>query len=105
MYLFGPDQKLHLVVRISLLIYNFVLLHGTRRFTGTDERNSSEVFCEKVTIVPSSGLHETGSSKVKLKNVVDFSWELRFYTGQLLAVHVGGKYVAYGIKGKLHVLL
>lgn len=70
----------------------------TVRFTGTDERNSSEVFCEKVTIVPSSGLHETGSSKVKLKNVVDFSWEMRFYTGQLLAVHVGGKYVAYGIK-------
>lgn len=67
-------------------------------FTGTDESNSSEVFCEKVTIIPSSGLHETGSSKVKLKNVVDFSWELRFYTGQLLAVHVGGKYIAYGIK-------
>lgn len=76
-----------------------------RRFTGTDERNSSEVFCERVTIIPSSGLHETGSSKVKLKNVVDFSWEWRFYTGQLLAVHVGGKYVAYGIKGKLHMLL
>ncbi|XP_021913253.1 enhancer of mRNA-decapping protein 4 isoform X2 [Zootermopsis nevadensis] len=70
----------------------------TVRFTGTDESNSSEVFCEKVTIVPSSGLHETGSSKVKLKNVVDFSWELRFYTGQLLAVHVGGKYIAYGLK-------
>lgn len=70
----------------------------TVHFTGTDERNSSEVFCEQVTIVPSSGLHETGSSKVKLKNVVDFSWEWRFYTGQLLAVHVDGKYVAYGIK-------
>ncbi|PNF32915.1 hypothetical protein B7P43_G01848 [Cryptotermes secundus] len=67
-------------------------------FKGTDESNSAEVFCEKVTIIPSSGQHETGSSKVKLKNVVDFSWELRFYTGQLLAVHVGGKYLAYGIK-------
>ncbi|XP_069698744.1 enhancer of mRNA-decapping protein 4 isoform X2 [Periplaneta americana] len=70
----------------------------TVRFTGTDDSNSSEVFCEKVTIIPSSGLHETGSSKVKLKNVVDYSWELRFCTGQLLAVHVGGKYIAYGIK-------
>ena len=75
-----------------------LLMPQTVHFTGTDECNSSEVFSENVTIIPSSGLHESGSSKVKLKNVVDFNWELRFYTGQLLAVHVDGKYVAYGIK-------
>lgn len=48
----------------------------------------------------SSGNHEKGSSKVKLKNIVDFSWEVRFYTGQLIAVNPPGKYVAYGIKCK-----
>jgi enhancer of mRNA-decapping protein 4 len=92
-------------MQIRLLGHNFVLLYKIRCFTGTDESNSSEVFCEKVTIIPSSGQHETGSSKVKLKNVVDFSWEWRFYTGQLLAVHVGGKYIAYGIKGKSDMFL
>ncbi|XP_067007664.2 enhancer of mRNA-decapping protein 4 [Anabrus simplex] len=70
----------------------------TIQFTGHDDNNSAEVYCDDVTIFPSSGKHESGSSKVKLKNIVDFSWELRFYTGQLLAVHVAGKYVAYGIK-------
>ncbi|PSN46679.1 hypothetical protein C0J52_06384 [Blattella germanica] len=75
-----------------------LLMPQTIRFTGTDDSNSTEVCCENVSIIPSSGLHESGSSKVKLKNVVDFSWELRFYSGQLLAVHVEGKYVAYGIK-------
>lgn len=34
-----------------------------------------------------------------MKNMVDYVWEERFYTGQLLAVHIGGKYLAYGIKG------
>lgn len=37
-----------------------------------------------------------------MKNMVDYVWEERFYTGQLLAVHIGGKYLAYGIKGNFH---
>ncbi|KAK7869897.1 hypothetical protein R5R35_013695 [Gryllus longicercus] len=67
-------------------------------FSGHDDENCKEVVSHDVKLVPSSGEHESGSSKVKLRNIVDFSWEHRFYTGQLLAVHMGGKYVAYGIK-------
>lgn len=52
-----------------------------------------------MTIIPSPGDHDHGSSKVKLKNIVDFTWDHHLYTGQLLAVHVSGKYLAYGIKG------
>lgn len=53
-----------------------------------------------MTIIASPGDHDHGSSKVKLKNIVDFTWDHHLYTGQLLAVHVSGKYLAYGLKGK-----
>lgn len=69
----------------------------TISFTGHDDTNSVEITSEDVTIIPSCGEHQP-SSKITLKNIVDFNWELRFYAGQLLAVHIGGKYVAYGIK-------
>lgn len=63
--------------------------------------NTSVLVCgENVTIIPSSGKHTVGSSKVKLKNLVDYSWEHKFYPGQILAIHISGKYVAYGIQGK-----
>lgn len=61
--------------------------------------HSQEVFATEVAVSPSSGTHDSGSSKVKLHNIVDYTWEERFYTGQLLAVHIGGVYIAYGIKG------
>lgn len=54
-----------------------------------------------MTIIPSPGDHDHGSSKVKLKNIVDFTWDHLLYTGQLLAVHVSGKYLAYGLKGNI----
>lgn len=55
---------------------------------------------DNVTVIPSGGDHTIGSSKVKMTNVVDYTWEQRFYTGQILAVHISGKYIAYGIQGK-----
>lgn len=70
-----------------------------REFTGQEDQHSVELCSTNVTIVPSPGGHNHGSSKVKLKNIVDFTWEHHLYTGQLLAVHVSGKYLAYGIKG------
>ncbi|XP_034937441.1 enhancer of mRNA-decapping protein 4 [Chelonus insularis] len=70
----------------------------TVEFSGDEDYHSTEVFCTTVTIVPSPVENNYGSSKVKLKNIVDFSWEPHFYTGQLLAVHMSGKYLAYGIK-------
>lgn len=70
-----------------------------REFTGQEDQHSVELCSTNVTIVPSPGGHDHGSSKVKLKNIVDFTWEHHLYTGQLLAVHMSGKYLAYGIKG------
>ncbi|XP_014468232.1 PREDICTED: enhancer of mRNA-decapping protein 4 isoform X2 [Dinoponera quadriceps] len=70
----------------------------TVEFTGQEDQYSVELCSTNVTIVPSPGGHDHGSSKVKLKNIVDFTWEHHLYTGQLLAVHVSGKYLAYCIK-------
>lgn len=48
------------------------------------------------------GSHARGSSKVKLKNVVDYKWEHKYYyPGHLVAVHRDGKHLAYAINGKL----
>ncbi|XP_015110545.1 enhancer of mRNA-decapping protein 4 [Diachasma alloeum] len=70
----------------------------TVEFHGTEDQHSVEIYSTDVTVIPSPGGHDHGSSKVKLKNIVDFTWEPHFYTGQLLAVHMSGKYLAYGIK-------
>lgn len=50
----------------------------------------------------STGKHDHGSSKIKLKNIVDYKWEVKNYMGRLIAIHIGGEYVAYAIKGKLY---
>ncbi|XP_071625810.1 enhancer of mRNA-decapping protein 4 [Temnothorax longispinosus] len=70
----------------------------TVEFTGREDQHSVELCSTNVTIIPSPGDHDHGSSKVKLKNIVDFTWDHHLYTGQLLAVHVSGKYLAYGLK-------
>ncbi|XP_043285480.1 enhancer of mRNA-decapping protein 4 [Venturia canescens] len=68
------------------------------KFSGQDDENSVELVSKNVTIIPSAGGNDHGSSKVKFKSIVDFAWEFQFYAGQLLAVHMSGKYLAYGIK-------
>lgn len=70
----------------------------TVEFTGQENQHSVELYGTNITVIPSPGGHNHGSSKVKLKNIVDFTWEHNFYPGQLLAVHMSGKYLAYGIK-------
>ncbi|XP_031786817.1 enhancer of mRNA-decapping protein 4 [Nasonia vitripennis] len=70
----------------------------TVEFTGREDHQTVEIVSTKVDVIPSPGGHNHGSSKVKLKNIVDFTWEHRYYVGQLLAVHMSGKYLAYGIK-------
>ncbi|XP_068975255.1 enhancer of mRNA-decapping protein 4 [Bombus flavifrons] len=70
----------------------------TVEFTGQENQHSVELYSSNVVVIPSPGGHNHGSSKVKLKNIVDFTWEHNFYPGQLLAVHMSGKYLAYGIK-------
>ncbi|KAL7302340.1 hypothetical protein TKK_0005001 [Trichogramma kaykai] len=68
------------------------------KFSGSSEQQTVEISQADVKIIPSPGDHNHGSSKVKLKNIVDFTWEHKYHAGQLLAVHVSGKYLAYGIK-------
>lgn len=38
-----------------------------------------------------------GSSNLKLKTIVNFTWDPQYYPGQLSAVHKNGDFVAYGI--------
>lgn len=52
---------------------------------------------EKITILPSPGDHDVGSSKLKITNIVNFGWEFKYYPGQLVTVHKNGEYFAYGI--------
>lgn len=65
-----------------------------------DEQSAYETNGGNVVVVGSAGSHDHGSSKIKLKNIVDYKWEVKNYIGRLIAVHLEGKYVAYAIKGK-----
>ncbi|KAF5295034.1 hypothetical protein FQR65_LT10587 [Abscondita terminalis] len=69
-------------------------------FNNSDKEYSVEILAQEVTVNCSAGNHNHGSSKVKLTDVVDYNWELRFYVGQLLAVHLNGRVIAYGMNGK-----
>ncbi|XP_067625151.1 enhancer of mRNA-decapping protein 4 homolog isoform X2 [Eurosta solidaginis] len=66
-------------------------------FNADDDRCSYEITNKNVKIVGSPGTHDHGSSKVKLKNIVDYKWELKNYPGHLIAVHIDGKHIAYVI--------
>ncbi|XP_037297745.1 enhancer of mRNA-decapping protein 4 isoform X2 [Manduca sexta] len=70
----------------------------TISFSEGDGVCNAEVFSSYVTVTTNAGNHDHGSSKVKLKNLVDYNWEPKFYSGQLLAMHMSGKYLAYSIK-------
>ncbi|XP_028156608.1 enhancer of mRNA-decapping protein 4 [Ostrinia furnacalis] len=70
----------------------------TISFSEGDGVCSAEVFANQVVVTTNAGNHNHGSSKVKLKNLVDYNWEPKFYPGQLLAIHLSGKYLAYSIK-------
>ncbi|XP_054281595.1 enhancer of mRNA-decapping protein 4 [Macrosteles quadrilineatus] len=72
--------------------------YQTIDFSSAEKEEPFEVYATDVAVIPSQGTHDTGSSKVKLHNMVDYTWEERFYTGQLLAVHMSGVYIAYGLK-------
>ncbi|XP_055837363.1 enhancer of mRNA-decapping protein 4 homolog isoform X5 [Episyrphus balteatus] len=66
-------------------------------FKTGDKQHCYEINEPNVTIVGSAGSHDHGSSKVKLKNIVDYKWETKNYPGHLIAVHIDGKHIAYVI--------
>ncbi|KAM3959163.1 enhancer of mRNA-decapping protein 4 homolog Ge-1 isoform 1-T1 [Aphomia sociella] len=70
----------------------------TISFSEGDGVCSAEVYATDVIVSTNAGTHKHGSSKVKLRNLVDYNWEPKFYHGQLLAIHISGKYMAYSIK-------
>jgi len=67
------------------------------QFSGDDETNSFPVSGSEVTMVTSGGDHDLGSSKLKIKNIVNFSWDHRWQHGQVVAAHLTGTYIAYAI--------
>lgn len=48
--------------------------------------------------VAENQLYKISSSKIKLKNIVDFKWEKKHYPGRLIAVHLKENIIAYAIK-------
>ncbi|KAK9872249.1 hypothetical protein WA026_017050 [Henosepilachna vigintioctopunctata] len=68
--------------------------------SGTESDYTVHINSKDVVVHCKSGSHNHGSSKVKLTNMIDYNWELRYYQGQLVAVHIDGKVLAYAMKGK-----
>ncbi|XP_053691608.1 enhancer of mRNA-decapping protein 4 homolog isoform X2 [Sabethes cyaneus] len=66
-------------------------------FNKDDKQHCFDVGGRSVTVVGNLGKHDHGSSKVKLKNIVDYKWEQRNYPGRLIACHDDGKLIAYAI--------
>lgn len=69
----------------------------------TDEEPCYAVAGADVEILVQSGRaagQEHGSSRVKLKNIVDYKWEVKKYHGRLIAVHRDAQVIAYSIKLK-----
>ncbi|XP_058818237.1 enhancer of mRNA-decapping protein 4 homolog isoform X2 [Topomyia yanbarensis] len=66
-------------------------------FNKDEKQHCFDINGRSVTVVGSVGKHDHGSSKVKLKNIVDYKWEQRNYPGRLIACHNEGKLIAYAI--------
>ncbi|KAM7354487.1 enhancer of mRNA-decapping protein 4 homolog Ge-1 isoform 1-T2 [Cochliomyia hominivorax] len=69
----------------------------TISFKSGDKQCCQEIISKNVKIIAKPGTHGHGSSKVKLKNIVDYIWEVKNYPGHLIAVHIDEKHIAYVI--------
>ncbi|XP_026817328.1 enhancer of mRNA-decapping protein 4 homolog [Rhopalosiphum maidis] len=65
------------------------------RFVG-DEECTRTIHSNSIQVFSSQGSHNKGSSKLTLKNFVNFNWDQCYYRGQLIALHISEKYIAYG---------
>eukprot|EP00092_Neocalanus_flemingeri_P016098 GFUD01017425.1.p1 GENE.GFUD01017425.1~~GFUD01017425.1.p1 ORF type:complete len:131 (-),score=21.55 GFUD01017425.1:206-598(-) len=59
------------------------------QFNGSDETNCFPVKGSEVNIVTSEGDHDVGSSKLKIKNIVNFGWEHKYYPRGGACANVG----------------
>ena len=55
---------------------------------------------EEISVYPVNGGHRIGSSQVKVKNIVESSWEKTFQSGNLVANHFKGQYFACALNRK-----
>lgn len=95
-------SSVYIIIIVKFLRLSFQVIWHLwiyRVFSDQEDHHSIGLFSNDVIITPSSGGHDHASSKVKVKNIVDYAWQHNYYVGQLLAVHMNGKYLAYGIKG------
>lgn len=83
----------------------YLYCYGFRTFSGNDSYCEENVTAYNVVVNSNAGDHDHGSSKVKFKNIVDYNWEQKMYTGQLLAVHFEGKFLAYSLTGNFNVCM
>lgn len=83
------------------LFMHIYYFHIRRSFKTGDKHCCQEIKSRNVKIIANPGTHDHGSSKVKLKNIVDYKWEVKNYPGHLIAVHIDEKHIAYAINGKM----
>ncbi|XP_023942975.2 enhancer of mRNA-decapping protein 4 [Bicyclus anynana] len=72
----------------------------TISFSEEDNVCSSELYSSDVLVTTSRGTHSHGSSKIRLNSLVNFNWQAKLYSGQLVAVHISGNYLAYSVIGQ-----
>lgn len=55
-------------------------------------------------ITCSPGNHQDGSSRIHEheKNCVNFNWDMKYYVGQLVAVHIDGSICAYSMTSEFN---
>lgn len=71
-----------------------------KQFNFIKKKHQLEISSANTKIVGSAGTHQVGSSKVIIKNIVDYKWEVKNYPGHLIAAHIDEKHFAYAIYGK-----
>jgi len=54
---------------------------------------------DEIVVYPVRGGHQSGSSQIKVKNIMDSTRNKTFQWGNLVATHFMGQYFAYALKG------
>lgn len=85
----------HYKPQVGTLFISIMLLFF-REFDGNDEDCTHLLYKNDTKIISSQESHNKGSSKLTLRNFVDFSWDHYYYRRQLIALNLTEQYVAYG---------
>ncbi|CAN7939103.1 unnamed protein product [Ixodes hexagonus] len=73
--------------------------HQSIHLSENEEDVSVDVYGQEVSVIVSP-THDSASSssRVKIKNIVDYGWELKYNLGKHVCVHISGTYLAYAIR-------